>query len=113
MSGVQRELNDVKFIGADGEDQTAVFMQLLKEKAPELLAHSVRMDVFPAASGGGEAMAKAFDVPFLGRLPLDDKMTKSCEEGVSFLEEYPDSVAAPAFAKIVQDVIDTVEKQKK
>lgn len=28
MSGVQRELNDVKFIGADGVDQTAVFMQV-------------------------------------------------------------------------------------
>jgi hypothetical protein len=59
------------------------------------------MDVFPSTSGGGEAMAKAFNVPFLGRLPLDDKMTGSCEEGVSFLEEYPNSVAAPAFSKIV------------
>lgn len=56
----------------------------------------------PAASGGGEAMAKKFNVPFLGRLPLDNKMTGACEEGVSFLEEYPDSVAAPAFSKIVQ-----------
>lgn len=68
------------------------------------------MDVFPAASGGGEAMAKTFGVPFLGRLPLDDKMTKSCEDGVSFLEEHPTSVAAPAFAKIVDDVIASVEK---
>ena len=63
------------------------------------------MDVFPAASGGGEAMAKAFNVPFLGRLPLDEKMTKSCEEGVSFLEEYPDSVAASAFSQIVQGML--------
>jgi hypothetical protein len=47
-------------------------------------------------------MAKAFKVPFLGRLPLDNKMTGACEEGVSFLEEYPDSVAAPAFSKIVE-----------
>lgn len=28
MSGVQRELQDVKFIGASGEDQTAAFMQV-------------------------------------------------------------------------------------
>lgn len=86
--------------------------QLLKDKAPELLTHAVRMDVFPATSGGGEAMAKAFNVPFLGRLPLDDKMTQACEEGVSFLEEYPTSVAAPAFAKIVDDVIASVAKNK-
>lgn len=28
MSGVQRQLDDVRFIGADGVDQTAVFMQV-------------------------------------------------------------------------------------
>jgi nitrogenase subunit NifH len=59
------------------------------------------MQVFPTASGGGEALATSIGVPFLGRLPLDEKMTGSCEEGLSFLEEYPDSEAAPAFEKIV------------
>ncbi|KAG7395295.1 cytosolic Fe-S cluster assembly factor nbp35 [Phytophthora boehmeriae] len=110
MSGVQRPLSDVTFVGADGNDQTEAFMKLLQEKAPELLQHSVQMEVFPRANGGGEAMAKKFNVPFLGRLPLDNKMTGACEEGVSFLEEYPDSVAAPAFGKIVQDIVASVEK---
>ncbi|KAF1781742.1 P-loop containing nucleoside triphosphate hydrolase [Phytophthora cactorum] len=110
MSGVQRPLSDVKFVGTDGNDQTAAFMKLLQEKAPELLNHSVQMEVFPASTGGGEAMAKKFNVPFLGRLPLDNKMTGACEEGVSFLEEYPDSVAAPAFSKIVDDLVAAVEK---
>ncbi|KAE9032820.1 Cytosolic Fe-S cluster assembly factor [Phytophthora rubi] len=110
MSGVQRPLSDVQFIGGDGDDQTAEFMKLLQEKAPELLQHSVRMEVFPTANGGGEAMANKFNVPFLGRLPLDNKMTSACEEGVSFLEEYPDSVAAPAFSKIVQDLVASIEK---
>ena len=67
-----------------------------------MLQYSVQMEVFPAANGGGEAMAKNFNVPFLGRLPLDSKMTGACEEGVSFLDEYPDAVAAPAFSSIVQ-----------
>ncbi|KAJ0412081.1 hypothetical protein ATCC90586_004001 [Pythium insidiosum] len=102
MSGLQRGLDDVKFISAQGEDKTAHFMSLLREKAPELVDYAVQMQVFPPAAGGGEAMAKAFDVPFLGRLPLDDKMTQACEEGVSFLEEYPQSSAAPAFERIVE-----------
>ncbi|TDH67404.1 hypothetical protein CCR75_000405 [Bremia lactucae] len=110
MSGVQRLLKDVKFIDDNGNDKTAAFLTLLQAKAPELLQHSVQMEVFPASNGGGEAMAKKFQVPFLGRLPLDDKLTGACEEGVSFLEDYPDSVAAPAFSKIVQDLIAAVGK---
>lgn len=102
MSGIQRQLSDVKFVGADGNDQTEQFLKLLQEKAPELLQHSVQMQVFPSTSGGGEAMAKAFNVPFLGRLPLDENMTGACEQGLSFLEEYPQSVAAPSFGKIVE-----------
>ncbi|TMW55417.1 hypothetical protein Poli38472_013308 [Pythium oligandrum] len=111
MSGVQRGLNEVKFVGADGADQTEAFLAVLKEKAPHLLDLSVQMQVFPPAAGGGEAMAKSFGVPFLGRLPLDDKMTSACEEGVSFLEEYPQSIAAPAFERIVQDVVKAVEQK--
>ncbi|DAZ98299.1 TPA: hypothetical protein N0F65_008885 [Lagenidium giganteum] len=110
MSGVQRRLQDVSIIGEDGSDQTAEFFKVLQEKAPHLLSHSVRMQVFPAATGGGEAMANKFGVPFLGKLPLDEQMTGACEEGVSFLEEYPTSVAAPAFAKIVEDIIKSVEQ---
>jgi len=60
------------------------------------------MQVFPPSSGGGEAMAKNFNVPFLGRLPLDDKLTQACEEGASFLEQFPTSVAAIAFSSIVE-----------
>ncbi|CAH0475245.1 unnamed protein product [Peronospora belbahrii] len=110
MSSIQQLLSDVKFVSGDGIDQTEMFIKLLQEKAPELLQHSVQMEVFPASNGGGEAMANKFNVPFLGRLPLDNKMTDACEEGVSFLDEYPDSVAATAFNKIVQDIVASIEK---
>ncbi|CAI5703583.1 hypothetical protein KXD40_008796 [Peronospora effusa] len=110
MSRVQRSLQDVQFLNGNGKNETETFIKLLQEKAPELLQYSVQMEVFPVSNGGGEAMAKKFNVPFLGRLPLDNKMTGACEEGVSFLDEYPDAVAAPAFSKIVQDIIASVEK---
>ncbi|KAI9920032.1 hypothetical protein PsorP6_015718 [Peronosclerospora sorghi] len=109
MSSVQRALRDVKFVDADGNDETERFIKVLQDKAPEVLHHSVQMEVFPASNGGGEAMAKQFNVPFLGRLPLDPNLTGACEQGVSFLDDYPHSVAAPAFSKIVQDIVASVE----
>ena len=90
----------------DDTIQCATTFYIIREKVPELMDYFIQVQVFPSASGGGEAMARAFGVPFLGRLPLDQKMTHSCEEGKSFLEEYPNSVAAPAFEKIVQGIFE-------
>ena len=50
----------------------------LREHCPELLGASapvVGVDVFPSAEGGAEAMAASFNVPFLGRVPLDTAIT--------------------------------------
>ena len=110
MCGIQRPVDALQFIAADGKDDTAAVLQLLQQKAPELLQYSVQTHVFPTAAGGGEAMAKAFDVPFLGRLPLDERMTRACEEAVSFLEEYPTSSAAPAFGNIVDQIVQRVDQ---
>lgn len=52
------------------------------------------------------SMAKAFDVPYLGCIPMDPNLMKACEEGKSFLEVYPVSTAARQFSEIVQKVLD-------
>ncbi len=65
------------------------------------------MDVFPTAGGGPEAMANAFGVPFLGRVPLDARLGAACEAGIDFLSSAGGSVAGggggavPAFASVV------------
>ncbi|OQS03179.1 nucleotide-binding protein 1, partial [Thraustotheca clavata] len=106
MAGIQQNLDQIKFINtATSTDDTTNVLQILREKAPELLKYAVQLQVFPPASGGGEAMAKAFQVPFLGRLPLDANLTQACEQGVSFLEAYPNSSAVKAFEGIVKQVI--------
>lgn len=46
-------------------------------------------------------MAAKFDVPFLGKIPLDTNMLRCCESGKSFTDTYPDSPAAPAFLRVV------------
>lgn len=43
-----------------------------------------KSDVFPAVTGGAEAMAIEFGVPFLGSIPLDSHLLRSCEKGMSY-----------------------------
>lgn len=40
-------------------------------------------------------------IPYLGSIPLDPRIGKSCDSGISFLEEYPDSPATQAYVEIV------------
>ena len=40
-------------------------------------------------------------IPFLGSIPLDPRIGKSCDHGVSFLEEYPESPSTKAYLDIV------------
>lgn len=55
-------------------------------------------------------MAKRFNVPYLGKLPMDPNMMRSCEEGKCFLEIFPSSVAAKAFETIVNKLVETTDK---
>ena len=60
--------------------------------------------IFPPTTGGAEKMASDMGVPFLGRLPLDPRIAKCCDEGKSFLSEVPDSPAAKAYAAIIKGI---------
>ena len=50
-------------------------------------------------------MAERFNVPYLGKLPLDPNLLKSCETGVSFVDKYPTSPAASPLNGIVDNLI--------
>lgn len=47
-------------------------------------------------------MSKEMGLEFLGKVPLDPRIGKSCDEGKSFLDEWPDSPATEAYLDIVQ-----------
>ena len=47
-------------------------------------------------------MAADMEVPFLGKVPLDPRIGRCCDEGKSFLSEVPDSPAADAYKQIIQ-----------
>ncbi|KAJ1976407.1 cytosolic Fe-S cluster assembly factor nbp35 [Dimargaris xerosporica] len=57
--------------------------------------------IFAPTSGGGVEMAKRMGVPFLGSVPLDPRIGQSCDRGVCFMEEFPDSPSTTAFQTIV------------
>jgi ATP-binding protein involved in chromosome partitioning len=60
------------------------------------------VDIFQ--SGGGKKMAEEAGVPFLGKIPIDPKVSATSDRGVSFVLEEPDSPASKAFLKIVEKV---------
>jgi ATP-binding protein involved in chromosome partitioning len=66
------------------------------------LPDGTRMDVF--GSGGGERLAEAAEVPFLGIIPMDPKVRVGGDQGVPVVVSMPDSVAAVALRKLAEQV---------
>ena len=107
-----------KLLNAAGVDVTQVALEKLKVACPELLELYLQAPLFtpssnPITTGGAtrgskvtpSSMAAAFGVPYLGKLPMDANMMEACERGVSFLDVYPESPAAPLFSAIVDQII--------
>ena len=61
-----------------------------------------RIDIF--SSGGGEKISKDLDVPFLGKVPLDQRICEDADQGMPFIVKHPDSPAAKAFMEIVEKI---------
>jgi len=66
------------------------------------LSDGKRMDVF--GSGGGEALAKEFGVPFIGSIPLDPQVRVGSDAGKPIVLSHPKSAAAVALVAIAQSL---------
>ncbi|KAL3826835.1 hypothetical protein ACHAXA_005677 [Cyclostephanos tholiformis] len=95
--------NDI--MGGTSSDCTNDVLDLLREKCPEVLSMIASADVFPPSGNGPRGMAEKFNVPYLGRLPLDPNLLKACEDGVSFVDRYPTSPAASPLNAICDKII--------
>jgi Mrp family chromosome partitioning ATPase len=114
MATFRAKLTDLQFvknINSDNEQEeveyecTSEVIQLLKEKCPEVLDLTIKADMFAPSHGGPRSMAEKFNVPFLGSLPLDPNLLKACEDGLSFVDHYPDSSAARPLNEIVDNLV--------
>ncbi len=65
------------------------------------------IDLF--GSGGGELAAKELNVPFLGRIPIEQVIRKGGDEGIPFILKAPESKSSEAFNSIVKKIRDSVE----
>jgi Mrp family chromosome partitioning ATPase len=63
----------------------------------------------PFKLGGGEALAREMDVPFLGRVPLDPAVVQSGDHGSPFSIRLVDSPAVTAFIPIVASIEKAVQ----
>lgn len=51
--------------------------------------------------GGGQALAREMDIPFLGAIPLDPELARSGDEGYAFMKILPTSPTALAIGRVV------------
>lgn len=67
--------------------------------------------IFKPTTGGAKKLAEEMGVEMLGAVPLDPRIGKSADYGVSFLDEYPDSPATTAYLDIIdREYISPVSK---
>ncbi|KAK8051109.1 ATPases NBP35 [Apiospora rasikravindrae] len=67
-----------------------------------------KSQIFRATTGGGAALAKEMDIPFLGEVPLDPRIGRSCDYGESFFEAFPDSPACTALKEVVRGLTEQI-----
>ena len=61
-------------------------------------------EIFYPSTGGAKALCEELGLNFLGSIPLDPRIGKSCDLGVSFTDEYPDSPATKAYLVVIERV---------
>ncbi|EEB88816.1 hypothetical protein MPER_13166 [Moniliophthora perniciosa FA553] len=60
--------------------------------------------IFKPSTGGGKRLAEETGIELLGCVPLDPRIGKSADYGVSFLDEHPDSPATTAYLDIIDRI---------
>ncbi len=60
------------------------------------------VDIF--SSGGGEQTARDFDLPFLGKVPMDPRVVAAGDSGQPYLSGEEETPATQAFGKVVDAV---------
>lgn len=121
MANIQIPLADnsefnVRFINSSGVDETEMVRKRLKESFPEIFDFSLESPLFTTSAFSAQSnprlMAQSFGVPYLGSIPMDQNLTKSCENGESFVEMFPRSLAASAISGIVDQVVAATQNLK-
>ncbi|HKI48466.1 MAG TPA: Mrp/NBP35 family ATP-binding protein [Desulfobacteria bacterium] len=61
----------------------------------------------------GERLARTFDIPFLGGIPLDGQYSEAADTGVPIVFKYPESLTARAMMKIAHNLMGRLPEKEK
>ncbi len=56
--------------------------EFVKTKLPEIKNIIIVASYFLFGQGGGETLSKSFELPLLARIPIDENICASCDEGM-------------------------------
>jgi len=70
-----------------------------------------KTDIFQ--SGGRHRIAEELNIPFLGSILIDKRISEDSDKGVSFIIERPDSPSSKAFMKIANNIEDFLKSKEK
>ena len=62
-------------------------------------------------TGGGLKASKDFNVPFLGKIPIDPQIVETGDSGMTFAIKSENSDTAKSFKKIVENIEEIVNKK--
>lgn len=115
MSRFEIKLEEMTFLrqnsktgeGENGtkEDVTQSVIDTLRQKCPEVLQMIASADVFAPSGDGPRGMASRYNVPYLAAIPLDPNLLKSCDEGLCFVQAFPQSTAVTALNKVADSIV--------
>jgi len=60
--------------------------------------------------GAGEKIAKEMNVPYLGSVPIDPRISEACDRGEPFVIKYSDAPAAKALMDITRKIIESLKE---
>ena len=94
-------LLDVRKAVVFSRDSNVPIIGIVENMSGLICPHcNTRIDVFKTE--GGEKICSELGVDFLGRIPLEPRITEKCDAGEAFVSACPDSDAAKAFEEIVK-----------
>ncbi len=70
-----------------------------------------RTEIF--SHGGGEEAAKKFEIPFLGRIPLDPAIREGGDQGTPIVVKDPQSPQTEAIVQIVRTLVNQIKEGEK
>lgn len=80
-------------------------MQQTEDEMNQMLSNSIGC-VDNKLENNPRNMAMKFNIPYLGQLPMDRNLMDACENGLCFVENYPNSVGIIPFNNIVSKIVE-------